>query len=165
MSYEILIPYCVALGCLITATIFDVKTRRIPNALTFPMILCGLLLSIFLRPDALYMSVIGIIISFFFSFIPGIGMGDIKLIMGLCFYINPIHVMLAFALASILVVVKHLIKNPKSLNMFIMTLYLGMLTNPEKKVPSNSVVFAPYLLISTVIIEGATYLWPILSSL
>lgn len=159
MPYNIFIPYCIAFGCLIAATIFDVKTRRIPNILTFPMILCGLLATIFLRPEMLFMSIIGIIISFFFSFIPGIGMGDIKLIMGLCFYINPIHVMLSLALASVLVFVRYTIKYPWSIGTLIAALYPRA---PEEKSAGNSVVFAPYLLISTLVIEGVFYLWPVL---
>lgn len=162
MPYNILIPYCIAFGCLIAATIFDVKTRRIPNALTFPMILCGLFITIFLRPDMLFISVVGVVISFFFSFIPGIGMGDIKLIMGLCFYINPIHVMSSLALASILVFAKYFIKYPWNMGTLIAMMYPS---DPEKKSSGNSVVFAPYLLISTAIIEGAFYLWLTFSNL
>jgi len=73
-----------ALACASIASLYDLRTRRIPNKLTLPAILCGLLLHLFRGgPAEMGMAAVagliagGVFLLFFLA--GGMGAGDVKL--------------------------------------------------------------------------------------
>lgn len=69
---------------LLTAAFFDAKEKRIPNLLTFPVMLTGLILNIIMnRLSGITFSFYGFLIGLAIFFIPfilgGMGAGDVKL--------------------------------------------------------------------------------------
>lgn len=161
-----IVRVCIALICLIIASITDLKTRRVPNALTFPMIIAGLLLNVFCSPDRLIVSFVLLAICFIFAVMPGVGMGDVKLLMGMGMFLSATNVMLELALASILVLVVQFIKYPHLTVLTVITHRLRPVSKAEAagKDISNSIPFAPYLLTAAIIIEGATIVAAILNT-
>lgn len=160
-----IVRVCIALVCLIIASINDLKTRRVPNALTFPMIIFGLLLNVCCSPDRLIVSFVLFVICFVFAVMPGVGMGDVKLLMGMGMFLSATNVMLELALASILVLVVQFIKYPHLTVLTVITRRLRPVSKAEaaSKDISNSIPFAPYLLAAAIIIEGATIVAAILN--
>lgn len=154
------IRVCIALGFLIPAAIIDAKTKKVPNILAFPMILIGLVLNIILTPYVLIPSLAAMVVCFVLARLPGVGMGDIKLLMGMSAYLSCTNVMIELALASVGVLLIEFIKHPKMTYFMVMTRRLSPVSPEEAKTktPFNSIAFAPYLLIATLIIEGGTLL-------
>jgi prepilin peptidase CpaA len=93
----------VVLGVLIAAG-FDIKSRRIPNALTFSMILSGLILNTYLNGfSGLGQSALGLLCGILFLILPfawgGVGAGDVKLVGAIGSLLGP-HLVLYVFLAS-----------------------------------------------------------------
>lgn len=149
MFNEYIIRVSILTIFLIAAAMIDFRTRRIPNALTFPLIIFGVLEAIFFSRDRLFLILISLAVLVLISLLPGIGMGDIKLLMGMAAWTSPVNVLLSLAFASILVVIAKRAK-PSMLNLLIMS------NTPPNKDKTNSVPFAPYLLGAYIIIEGVT---------
>ena len=75
-----------AAGCAVTGAVFDLKSRRIPNRLTFPAMLAGLLLHLVLNGIhglgfAAASGLIAGAIFAIFGLAGGMGAGDVKLMM------------------------------------------------------------------------------------
>lgn len=155
-----LIRVFVAIGFLVPASIIDQKTRRIPNALTFPMIVSGLLLNIFFSPDRFPGIGAVLLVCLLFGVLPGVGMGDVKLLMGMSMYLSNTNVMLELALASVLILIIRFIQSPQTTLWMITFRRLRPVSKEEatRKSETNSVPFAPYLLCATILIEGGTIL-------
>lgn len=68
---------------LAVAAYFDIKSFRIPNKLTFPVMTVGLILSVFLSPAETLRRAAAIILLFFFGMLHLMGMGDLKLCMAI----------------------------------------------------------------------------------
>lgn len=111
---------------LLTAAFFDAKERRIPNFLTFPVILAGLILNIIMNGlNGLLFSFYGFLIGLAVFFIPFalgmMGAGDVKLmaaigaLMGWKFTILSA---LFSAIAGIIVVIVYLIYKKRLLSYF-----------------------------------------------
>ncbi len=66
---------------------WDLKCRKIPNWLTFPGIMAGIILNLLFNPRDWYFPFLGLIAGFLILIIPfvmgGIGAGDVKLLMAL----------------------------------------------------------------------------------
>lgn len=156
IPYLYYIRVAIAIGFLIPAAIIDHKTRRVPNTLTFPMMVSGLLLNIFFSPHRLPEIGAALLICLLFGMLPGVGMGDIKLLMGMCMYLTGINTMLALALASILVLAVRFIHEPKATLWMVFLRRLRPISKEEASYKSdwNSVPFAPYLLCAVILVEG-----------
>lgn len=79
-----------ALGSVMIATsaaLLDIKYRKIPNWLTFPAMLTGVILNLIFNFENWRLSLLGLFIGFLILVIPfilgGIGAGDVKLLMAL----------------------------------------------------------------------------------
>ena len=86
----------IALALAITAAIFDVQQRRIPNWLTYPGIIAGLLLRGFLFGwRGLGSAVEGFLllggIMFLFYVVRAMGAGDVKLMAAVGSFVGPTH--------------------------------------------------------------------------
>ncbi len=79
-----------ALGSVMVGTVaayWDIKYRKIPNWLTFPAMLLGVILNLTFNYRTWYFSLLGLLVGFLFFLLPfilgGIGAGDVKLLMAL----------------------------------------------------------------------------------
>jgi len=160
IPYIYLIRIVIVIGFLIPAAFIDQKTRRVPNALTLPMMVSGLLFNIFLSPYKLPGIGAVLLVCLLFSTLPGIGMGDVKLLMGMSMYLLNTNVMLELALASVFVLTVRFIQSPQATLWMVMFRRLRPVSKEEaaSKDKWNSVPFAPYLLCATILVEGGTIL-------
>lgn len=93
MHFEYFTRLFITIIFLIGATITDIQSKRIPNKITFTMMLIGLIFDICTDPSRLIMTSVMLVLCFLFSLLPGIGMGDVKLLMGMSFFLNPVYVL------------------------------------------------------------------------
>lgn len=80
----------IAFGSVLVGTIAvfsDLKYRKIPNWLTFPAMLLGIILNLVINDQAWYFSIYGLLAGFLMFLLPfmlgGVGAGDVKLLMAL----------------------------------------------------------------------------------
>lgn len=160
MLTEYIIRLCIAFCFLTAAAVCDIKTRKIPNYITFPMILSGITIAALFSRTRLPEIAVFFVLCLLFSLLPGIGMGDIKLLIGMGAYLAPTNVFLELALASGVIVLVQLIKKPKYTWFLIGFRRMRPLRPSEcqAKNKTNSVPLAPYLLVAAFVIEGATLL-------
>jgi len=74
----------VAMAGVMVAVLFDLKFRKVPNALTFSMVAFGIILNVWTQgPSGIVFSSLGLVCGVFFLFLPfsvgGVGGGDVKL--------------------------------------------------------------------------------------
>lgn len=146
------LPYIIetsaALIVLTLATVWDIRDRRIPNAVTLPAILAGLILTGIFRLNAMPLTVIALVLLFFFGALGLMGQGDIKLIMALTAICGPIVALISAGIAAILIVGVQILLHPSetvsdakdALGALIKMDFKGI----NKK--GRSVPFAPYAL-------------------
>ena len=84
----------IAIGIAIVACVFDVRTRRIPNALTFSAALAGLIFHVAISGQAGAQLagggwVVGLLMLLPFFLLGGMGGGDIKLVAALGAWLGP----------------------------------------------------------------------------
>ena len=96
----------VLMAALGIASIYDWRFRRIPNWLTFSMIIAGLLLQTFFYGlDGLKESVLGFLLGIFLLYIPfqmgGVGGGDVKLLGALGAFLGPVSLLRVFLISAI----------------------------------------------------------------
>lgn len=156
-----LFQIAVCLVFLLAAAVTDGKIRKIPNWITFPFILCGLLFSGLTDAESLISKAIFLIIVFLFGWTGLIGLGDIKLIMGLGAMWDPIWALLSVALASLSIFVANAVKYPHIVWLQIQDAfrYVTRRKGLPQKTESNSVPFAPYLFTAYVLLQGGVLLW------
>lgn len=159
MHFEYFTRLFITIIFLIGATITDIQSKRIPNKITFTMMLIGLIFDICTDPSRLIMTSVMLVLCFLFSLLPGIGMGDVKLLMGMSFFLNPVYVLYDLGLASILVILIQFIKNPTITFWNVFTRRFRPLcpNDASNKNEFNSVPFAPYLLTATLLTEGVVF--------
>lgn len=89
---------------LVVASVLDWKYRKIPNWLTFSLILSGLVLSAFSGRDAMLLSVYGLVFGTLLLFIPfafgGMGGGDVKLLAAIGAFVGPGPVIQVFLIGT-----------------------------------------------------------------
>lgn len=89
---------------LLVAACYDIRTFRIPNALTFPVMAAGLAASLVLSPTLFFSRALSIVILFFFGMTGLMGMGDLKLCMAitaLCGFFEMLYMVLAACVAML----------------------------------------------------------------
>lgn len=162
---NVVLSYTSCLFFLITASITDIRTRKIPNRLTLVGILVGILLWCVLVPGMRIEKSVFAIILFFVGMLPGLGMGDIKLIMCIGLWGNPFWAMIETAVASIGVLIVRLSQKPLLTQIQIMhgLKHPFPIKEQIKKTENNTVSFAPYLLAAYILVEGGKNLWFALS--
>lgn len=101
-----LIPNFVLMGALAIAVTTDIRARRIPNALTFPVLGLGFLLNALTsHSDGLVLSaqgaLLGLAIMLPFHVLRGLGAGDVKLVAAIGALKGPEFVIYTFAWAAI----------------------------------------------------------------
>lgn len=77
------IQLLITMTILIIAAINDYLYFKVPNYITFPSIIIGLVLSFYISPTTCLLRIMCIVILFFAGMLNFIGMGDLKLIMAI----------------------------------------------------------------------------------
>lgn len=134
-----IILIAITLIILIISAIFDKKTMRIPNWLTFGGMGAGLLITYIISYQAGYINTGVILLLFFLGMTDFVGLGDLKLLMALVALQGWLPTLITLGIASIgLVIIK--VKNEHySVNM-------KRLKDKELAAEGIKVPFAPYLL-------------------
>ena len=101
-----MIQMIVAITGVAIAAWTDVRTRRIPNGLTFSLILIGFALNSYLNGLAgIKLSFFGLALGIFFLYIPftvgGVGAGDVKLLAALGSLLGPVSVFQIFLASAV----------------------------------------------------------------
>lgn len=160
-------PQIFSLFLLAAAAWSDVKTRKIPNGLTMPILaLCFLGATIEAINSLQFVKLLFLIVCFFIGMLPGLGLGDIKLIMCVGAITSPFWVMIETAAASILVLIVFAMKNPTAA----FVKFQHGVRNPfpvHQNIPKkadNSVPFALYLFAAYILVEGGKIIWVFLQN-
>lgn len=90
------------------AAIYDYKTNKIPNWCTYPLIITGIIYQFYLQTNVWI--ILLIIIAFIATlFIPGIGYGDLKFLLGCALISTPIFAVKMFLTANCIVGISYLL--------------------------------------------------------
>jgi len=90
-----------------------------------------------------------------------LGLGDIKLLIGLGTVWKPEYALCSAALASLFIFLHYILRQRTGLRSLLKRscVCLLHLRPTQKRNSSNSVPFAPYLLLSYILIQGGLLLW------
>ena len=102
-----MVPFVVVLGCGALAALSDIRTMRVRNALTIPLILSGLLFHALTPLGNGYAfglggAAVGFLLLFVLFLLGGIGAGDVKLLTGVGAWLGPAAVFFVFLAAGLL---------------------------------------------------------------
>lgn len=160
MSTQIALRYIISIPLLVAAAAIDIKEKRIPNYLTFPMMIAGILYSVAFYPHSLISKAIYIAGCLLIATLPICGMGDIKMMIGAGLLLGPVDTLYAIAGASILLVLCQFARSP---SMTLNQVSFGLLfPGRGDRDGKKSYAFAPYFLISTLAVEGYA-VWRLMS--
>ncbi|MBQ3010707.1 MAG: prepilin peptidase [Oscillospiraceae bacterium] len=153
------IPPC--LLALAVSSLYDLKYRRVPNVVTISLMLYGLLLTCLTELPMLPYKLFYAACLFFFGMTGLLGLGDIKLLIGLGVVWGPEYALLSAALASLVIFLHHIIRHRTGLLSLLKrsSLCLLRMRPTQERDSYNSVPFAPYLLFSYILIQGGLLLW------
>lgn len=144
---------------LIMASIFDIKTRKIPNW----YILCSAILALIISSFHLILfsnyrvllRLVFVVFVFLFGSLRLIGLGDIKLIMVLAILNHPITILLSIALACICILCYAALKKPSETRLQVSSgLEILRTRNTKNALKNFCVPFAPALTIGYCVIGG-----------
>ena len=137
----------ICLLVLSAAAITDSKEGKIPNIITIPSILLGIVLTV-LTGKSLLLLVASLTLLFLFGGLGFFGMGDIKLLMAVSSLSGPKIMLLSLFLASINIIIIQGLKSPESMKNDVKK-GLNMLLFRDIKIDKEgkTIAFAPYLLL------------------
>lgn len=146
---------CVILALIGTGicTITDLQNHRIYNAVTWPMILIGLLLTSFACPEELLVRAIFLVACIGISLTGVLGAGDAKLIMGNCALLGLFPAVLMTVIACVFFFLAALIRNRKAGTRALLGVkmsLLGCIDHAEARQKAGQ-PFAPWIFIGLVV--------------
>lgn len=156
-----IINIVVSLAFLIFATITDTKTGKIPNWLTLTLFGIAVALCVIdghIKGAIAYARIITMILIFFSGYYHYIGMGDIKLLMGLALINDGVALMGAVIIGLGLMIIHNYYKNPLKTTSGIYRGVLGIVSknpsNLDTCVPDEITPFTPFLLLGFILLTG-----------
>lgn len=153
------IRYICLLGILLTASITDIKQGKIYNWLTFPSIFVGVAVNLLFTNITLFQNLFFLGLVFLLCFIPGLGMGDIKLIMTVGIWSTPMTAFVSVAISSLLVLLHAWLQRPFLTPIQVFhSLHHPFQPSTTEKTKSNSAPFAPYLSVAFLLATGGFWI-------
>jgi len=133
---------------LMLASVWDIRQRRIPNAVTFPAILLGLTLTGIFKLGSMPLTIAVLVLLFFFGTLNLMGQGDVKLIMALVAICGASVALISAGLAAIIIVGVQLLLYPKETVSDVKNALSALITTDFKRInkEGRTVPFAPYIL-------------------
>lgn len=161
MTHDQIISVAACLLALSVSSVYDMKYRRVPNTVTFPMMLAGLLLTCVMELHLLPYKLLYASCLFFFGMTGLLGLGDIKLLIGLGTVWKPEYALFCAALASLFIFLHHILRRRTELGSLFQKscLCLLHLRPTQERNSDNSAPFAPYLFLAYILIQGGFLLW------
>lgn len=96
------IEFLILLSFLVPASIIDCKTKHIPNAISFSFMAIGLIWNIVFDIDNLIFNAIAFLLIFIFGYFRFMGLGDIKMLMGIALFSGWQYALCSLILGSVL---------------------------------------------------------------
>lgn len=134
---------------LVPASIIDIKTKKIPNYISFPLMGAGLVWGLIFNFNTLWQDMIALLVLFILGIIGVIGIGDIKIYMGITLFCGWRISLISLFFAEILLFLFNVIVHPKELLSAlkqtlnaIVSLNFFLINNNE-----NKQAFGPYITI------------------
>jgi prepilin peptidase CpaA len=157
MNYLLFAP----LPVLAIAAVCDLRTRKVPNWLTFPSMIAGLALTCIFRNGAIFSCLAGMAVFFCLGALGAAGMGDIKLLMVLASVSGILISASALGLASALLVVAGLIFDRQEAILAIKGAWLSLWYRElaGKIGGGKKIAFAPYIAAGYAIAAGGALIW------
>jgi prepilin signal peptidase PulO-like enzyme (type II secretory pathway) len=142
-----IIEISAALIVLISASVWDIRFRRIPNAITLPAILPGLVWTAVCRTGTLPLTFIALTALFFFGTLHLMGQGDIKLIMAITAINGLTAALISTGIAAILIVGVQILLHPTETAKDAKNAFLALIKLDFSRIDreGRSVPFAPYI--------------------
>ena len=155
-SSNYIVVSLISAAALAVAAVWDVRHRTVPNWITFPLILCGLFYTCLSDPYTIPCKLLFALCLFLFGTTGLIGLGDIKLVIGLGIIWVPELALCSAAAASLFIFLIHFVRRRISLRTCVTAILFPL---KQEKTTGNSVPFAPYLLFAYILIQGGMLLW------
>ena len=150
-TYFFISSVLAAVTCL-AAAITDIQKRKIPNIISFPAIIAGLVLTgIYGNSLRIITTIICIIIFFFIGMLNIIGLGDIKLLMALTAIGGYSMALYSFAIAIFSLFVYAMITDPISIYFYIEKLKQRLRLRRFPVDKNKKYPFAPFLLLGVLL--------------
>ena len=163
MNY-IIIKTTLMILVLILSSIADIKTTKIPNIITLPFLFIATIITCIYNRGTLIENIIAIIGLYFLSVIGVMGMGDIKLVMGLTMLVGVKTTLYGVLLSCIALAVYSFSKDTETTTKEI-KLALKSLTQMDISsiaMSQHKIVFAPFLSIGYSLVYILTTIIPAL---
>jgi Flp pilus assembly protein protease CpaA len=128
---------------LIIATITDIKKYKIPNWITFPVIIAGTILTYISSVKTGLITTFAIVFLFFLGMLGCFGMGDLKLLMAIVSAQGWFCGLIVVGIASVAVALH-------KVNLGGYKVDIKRITDKEKRKTGMKVSFAPYMLLGYV---------------
>ena len=143
-----LFQFSTTLLVLTIASVWDIRFRRIPNAVTLPAIIVGGLMTVVWYNNTILVTLIALVVLFFLGSIHLMGQGDIKLIMAITAICGVSVALISTGLAAIFIIIVQLVLHFNETVSDMKISLQALLKNNLKKIDQDgrSVPFAPYIL-------------------
>lgn len=138
------ITLCLYFLCI--ASVFDVETHKIPNDISFPAILTGLITSIIRNQVDLILLIISVVILLIIGLFGLMGMGDIKLLIAISTFVGPQLMFFVLIYAEIMLVLYSFIVKKTSFAIAINSIKKRYISKNLK----GGIPFAPFITASFV---------------
>ena len=142
-----IIRFGLSLVLLFIAFLFDIQTEKIPNYITLPACLVGIILSGIFTPQEFPVKFLFFVILLFVGILlPIMGAGDIKLLMALLFLSGVFETLICLLLASIIMLIAFCIRKPADTIRDIKDAFFAIITFRVGKISTGQKApFAGYL--------------------
>ena len=143
--------YLYPIVAIIPATVVDIRTMRIPNAITFPLMSLGIAATAIFNTANLSQCIIAMAALFLFGATGLVGLGDIKLLMVVASTCGIMFTIVTIGIAAITLLVKELITDYKQTRGYIaqglfmiVRCNMSMIDRGGKKVPMAIYILIGY---------------------
>ena len=139
------------LALLVTASLIDIKTKKIPNYITLPAFIIAVILTIIYARSSFLENTIATIVCFTFGALGLMGLGDIKLIMCIIMLCGWHTALFGVLFSAFIFVAIHFLQHPDTIIGEIKKAVLGVFKGTLHVNGESRKAFAPYISVGTLI--------------